>query len=108
MLYWPRMLVVLEPAVTTTRTPSGTAGWMWLALIALGVLTLIIGSYRRTRKTGGRTIPRTHRGGVGNALQDLSSMLMPNHPDVAVIACVDEEGEHDDRGDGRNPDPPPR
>lgn len=93
---------LLEPVVTPGREAPGAGSWIWLGLIAIGVVALIVSAARRSGKSGGR-VPRTHRGGVGNAMQDLSAMLMPNRPDAAVIERIDEETHEDGRGDGRDP-----
>lgn len=97
--------LLLEPSTTVAR-PQGGGGFVWFGLIAFATIALIVvARWRGGRAGASQTSWRTRTGAaVGNALHDLDGALMPNHPDAAVIRRIDEEGEHDECGDGRNPE----
>lgn len=93
----------LEPSTSVAR-PEGGGGLVWLGLVALATIVLIVVARRGGRAGASQTSWRSRVGAsVGNALHDLDGALMPNHPDAAVIRQIDEEGEHDELGDGRDP-----
>jgi len=87
---------------------------MWMVILVVLLTTwLIVAARRRAgrldRPEGSRSIRGS--GAIGNALHDLASVLQPDRPDAAVIQKLEEEGEHDARGDGRDPErrsPSPR
>jgi hypothetical protein len=105
------MLLALQPPEVTTQPPAvqGGAALLWFVLpIVVFTLWLVIASRRRSRRDG-RPGRWSMRGGgaVGNALNDLNAMLMPNRPDAAVMHRIEEEPQRDDTGDGREPKPGP-
>jgi hypothetical protein len=100
-----------QPEASRSLPPDTVGGGvMWMVILVVILTTwLVVAPRRRAGREGGRTIP----GGtaVGNALHDLASVLSPDRPDAAVIQKLSEEGEHDARGDGRDPEktrPSPR
>ena len=103
-------LALLQPEATQSRPPDTGAGvLLWFVLpIVVGTIWLVVAARRKSRRLG-RPDRWSMRGGgaVGNALNDLNSMLMPNRPDAAVMHQIDEADERDDAGDGREPKPGP-
>ena len=100
----------LQQAPELTRRPPPQpygGGVLWLVLlVGILVVWLIVAARRRAgrldRPDGLQRLPGG--GALGNALMDLGSLLQPDRPDAAVIQKLEEEGEHDERGDGRDPE----
>jgi hypothetical protein len=111
---WLTVLAWIDPhgsELSRQSVPSSGNAFGWIALgLGLMSVVLVIVARRRARRTGRPHGMTSLRGGtaVGNALFDLGAILQPDRPDAAVIRRLDEEGEHDDLGDGRNPDRPTR
>lgn len=102
-------MLVLDPSMTQAPPRPNTFGMSWLVIFA--VLVLVTFAVRRWRRARARARGWSDWGiggasGLGNALQELNSTLMPNHPTVEVLEQIDEEREEGGQGDGRDPDAP--
>ncbi|MBC8073271.1 MAG: hypothetical protein IAG13_33420 [Deltaproteobacteria bacterium] len=111
-LAWLTLLVRFDPrgpgselSRQTTGSPGNAFGWIALGIGLLSIV-LVVAARRRARRSGRPHGMGSMPGGtaVGNALFDLGAILQPDRPDAAVIRRLDEEGEHDELGDGRDPE----
>lgn len=86
--------------------PEAGAGALQPIALALLILSIYaVWRQRRRAKKLGLTGMRSFAVGaaVGNVLMDINALLMPDRPDAAVMASLEEEVVADAFGDGRRP-----